>query len=95
MGRSELLLFLDSCLSCCYTCDWHTEWRARYVVETYSMAELHTTWLTTMLTADTYLKVGIGTATKLGTVLNELSYTLLIEYLEWVDWENLLCKIIW
>ena len=59
------------------------------------MAELHTTWLTTMLAADTYLKVGIGATTELGTMLNELSYTLLIKYLEWVDWENLLCKIIW
>ena len=48
-----------------------------------------------MLTADTYLKVSIGATTELGTVLNELSYTLLIEYLEWVNWENLLSKIIW
>ena len=68
-GGNELLLFLDSCLSGGNACDWHTEWRARYVVEPYSVAELHAAWLTTVLTADTYLQVGIGATTKLGTVL--------------------------
>lgn len=33
-------LFLNGCLRRCETCDWHAEWRAAYVVETYSMAEL-------------------------------------------------------
>ena len=37
---SILGLFLHSSLCGCETCDWHAEWRAAYVVETYSMAEL-------------------------------------------------------
>ena len=37
---STFVLFLHSSLRGCETCDWHAEWRAAYVVETYSMAEL-------------------------------------------------------
>ena len=57
------LLALDSCLSCCKTCDRYSEGRAGYVVKADLVAELYGCGVTTVLAADTNVKLGIyGTA---------------------------------
>ena len=56
-------LLLESCLSCCETCDRYSEGRAGYVVKTDLVAELYGCGVTTVLTADTYVELLVcGTA---------------------------------
>ena len=59
------------------------------------MAELDRTWLTTMLTTDTTLEVLACLTSFLNSHLNQLTNTLLIENLEWVNIKNLLFQVAW
>ena len=68
-----------------YTCYGHTEGGARYVVKTYTMAELNGRGFTTMLAADTHFEFGTDGTTTLCCHADELSHTLLVEYLEGID----------
>ena len=56
LGEAQLLV-IQSCLSCCQTCDRHTEWGAGYVVKAYFVAELYRRRISAVLAADTALKV--------------------------------------
>jgi hypothetical protein len=48
-----------------------------------------------MLTADTALEVWTYRATLLDSHTDELAYTLLVKYLEWIDLEDLLVEVNW
>ena len=48
-----------------------------------------------MLAADTRAEVWTDATTLLNSHLNQLANTLLVEYLEWVNLQNLLLKICW
>ncbi len=56
LGEAQLFV-IQSCLSCCQTCDRHTEWGAGYVVKAYFVAELYRRRISAVLAADTALKV--------------------------------------
>jgi hypothetical protein len=48
-----------------------------------------------MLATDTSAEAWTGLATIIYSHLDELTYTLLIEYLEWVNLQNLLLHVCW
>ena len=82
IGTDRLFSLSDSCLSCCESCDRHTEGRARNVGQTYLMAELNGGGVTTVLTADTELDVGAGLAAEVCCESYELTYAGLVELSE-------------
>src|SRR5690606_27402941 len=64
--------------------NWYTVWRTGNIVESDIMAEFHRGWFSTMLATDTDFEVSTGRTAFLHTNLDQLAYTLLIQYLEGV-----------
>ena len=76
------LLGLNGCLCGGEAGDGHAVGRAGNVVQFELVAELHALRLTTVLTANADVEVGVGGAALAGSHLNELTNTFLVEYLE-------------
>ena len=89
----RVYLLFHGCLRGGEAGDGHTEWRARCVVHANLCAELHRAGLTTMLTTDTATQFRTNLTTLLYSVLDELTNTLLVENLEWVNLQNLLVEV--
>ena len=89
----ELLLIFYCCLSGCQTCDRYAERRAGSVVHTYASAELNRAGLTTVLTADTGTQSRSNGTTFLYGHLDELTYTVLVENLERIHFQDLLLEV--
>ena len=85
-----LRLLLNGSLCGSETCDGHTEGRARCIVHANLGAELHRAGLTTMLTTDTAAELRTYSTAFLHGILDKLTYTHLVEYLERVNLQNLL-----
>ena len=60
----KISLLANSCLSCCKSCDRNSEGRAGYVIKTDGVTELNRCGVTTVLAADTNVKLGIYGSTK-------------------------------
>ena len=71
----------------------HTERRAAYIIQAYFVAEFYRRWLTTMLAANTAFQIGTNGTTLFCCHTYKLTYTILVEYLERIDFQNLLLQI--
>ena len=86
----ELLLALDSCLSCGEASDRHTEGRAGNVGETGLVEEFNRGRVTTVFTADTELDVGAGDTAELASHFYELTNAGLVDLSEGIVFVDLL-----
>ena len=84
----ELLVILDSCLSCSESCDRHAEGRAGYIVKTDAVAEFNRCGVTTVFAADTNVEIGIYGLTKGDSHLHELTNANLVEFCEGIVFEE-------
>ena len=90
----RIIRLLFNCSLCgSEACDGHTEWRTASVVHANLSAELNRARLTTMLTTDTATEIWTNLTTLLNGELDETTYALLVEYLEWVNLQDLLVEI--
>ena len=87
------MLILDGCLSGGEACDRYAERAAGCVVHTDTGAELNGARLTTVLAADTRTESRTNGTTFLYRHLDQLTYTVLVEYLERIDFEDLLLEV--
>ena len=81
-------------MSSSQTCNWHAEWRAAYVVEAAAEAEVNRSWIATLLTANTNLKVGTGCTATVNRELDELANTVLVDGLEWVSSKQSVVEVV-
>ena len=75
------------------TCNRHTERRTADIIQANFVAELHRRRLTAMFAADTALQIRTDSTSLFSSHAHQLSYTILVEYLERVYFQNLLLQI--
>src|SRR5436190_21404103 len=76
------------CLSSSQSCDRHPEWRATNVIQSHLVAERDTVGIATMFTTDTHFQERIRFSPVLKRHAYQLSYSITIECLEWINGEN-------
>ena len=82
-------LFLESCLSRCKSCNRNSEGRARNVGKADLVAEFNRRGISTMLTADTNVKLGTNLLTKGNCHVHELTNANLVKLSEGIVLEDL------
>ena len=87
------MLVLYGCLGGGEACDRYAERAAGCVVHADTGAELNGAWLTTVLAADTCTESRTNGTTFLYCHLDQLTYAVLIQYLERIDFEDLLLEV--
>ena len=86
-------LFLDCRLRRRKSCNRHSERRTAHIIQPHLVAELHGRRLTAMLAANTALQVRTDGTALFGSHTYQLPYSILVEHLEGVYFQNLLFQI--
>ena len=93
LSISYIVLFLDCSLRRRKSCNRHAERRTAHIIQPHLVAELHGRRLTAMLAADTALQVRTDGTALFGSHTYQLPYSILVEHLEGVYFQNLLFQI--
>ena len=75
------------------SCDRNSVWRATHVVQAGAVAEVDRLRFAAMLTTDSQFQAWVDTPTLFGCHGNQLSYSFLIQDLEWIDTQDTLLYV--